>query len=853
VTLLRKLLFLSLIGSSLAAPASGADPAVKLSADIGPRPVAEALAAFGRQMGLQLIYVSRIAEAQQSKGAPAGLTASEALAQLLDGTGLTFEFLNARTVRIFPAPTIVPTTIAGSPLPQESERRAPLRTVTLEEVIVTATRREELASRVPISMAVWTPETMEASGVKGMAAIAALTPAVEYDYFPDFGAGIQSNIAMRGVTSRNGTTTGIYLNDTPLPAPGNWGSAFGPAFPATFDLQRVEVLRGPQSTLLGQNAMGGAVRFITNQPSLDTFDVLVHSEIATTEHGDPSYEIGAAAGGPLINSRVGFRLATWYRLDSGFVDRVPNPVDQPAPTDRNANWSLTKTARGAITFAPSPTVRITPSLTYQSTGVHDSSALNLSLSNLNAGVFINTKQLREPADDRFYLASLRLSATLRDTEITAVSSYFHRNGTAIIDATSYNYGGWGYEGFPEYVLQDNVPGALDMSQAVLSQELRLASSHPDAAFTWVAGVFYSHARDHETDRIGTPPDLGLLHPYGYNAVREGETQLGGFGNATLRFTKRLAASAGVRIERAEYYSTEYAGGSSTRGANGTYGFLPPSVRLAHHEAVVAPSFAFSFQAKPTQLFYATVAKGYRPGGANWPLGNCDPTLRKTEGPDSLWSHEIGTKDISDSGRVQFSTSLFYVSWKKQQQLNDAEVNCRYIGNLADAASRGMDVDLQVLVTHRLRTRLAAAYTDSHFTETLVFPPGGTVPVTLKGDPIGVLPAVQSPWNLNASLDYVIPLTTDIAVSAHVEDVLHSRIAAPQARGTFYERPMSSTNVLDCLAKLGSAHFELTVRIDNTLGAHPEELLRSQKTLLGIRHYGTTLRPRTLALVGSWRP
>ena len=98
----------------MAIAASGADMEVRLSADIGPRPVAEALAAFGRQTGLQLIYVSTIAETQQSKGARAGLTASEALAQLLEGTGLAFEFLNARTVRIFPAPTVVPTVVAAA-------------------------------------------------------------------------------------------------------------------------------------------------------------------------------------------------------------------------------------------------------------------------------------------------------------------------------------------------------------------------------------------------------------------------------------------------------------------------------------------------------------------------------------------------------------------------------------------------------------------------------------------------------------------------------------------------------------------------------------------------------------------
>ena len=151
LTRLHKLLLVILMGSSVAVSASGADSTLRLSADIGPRPVAEALAAFGRQTGLQLIYVSTIAEAQQSKGARAGLTTSEALTQLLDGTGLAFEFLNDRTVRIFPAATVVPTAVVASPMPSQYAGRHASE-LALEEVTVTARRSEEAQSHVPISL-----------------------------------------------------------------------------------------------------------------------------------------------------------------------------------------------------------------------------------------------------------------------------------------------------------------------------------------------------------------------------------------------------------------------------------------------------------------------------------------------------------------------------------------------------------------------------------------------------------------------------------------------------------------------------------------------------------------------------
>src|SRR5215475_6772483 len=185
MTTRRRGLLLGLVWSVFVTSAGGTEPAAVLSADIAPRPVSEALAAFGRQTGLQLIYVSSVADTQYSKGAPAGLAAPAALEQLLDGTGLRFEFLNDRTVRIFPAPTIVPTLSASSYGPQHSaERHASGHTLGLEEVIVRGARGQEPVSRVPVDMVVWTAKAMELSGVKGIAQIGALTPGMDFGFSP---------------------------------------------------------------------------------------------------------------------------------------------------------------------------------------------------------------------------------------------------------------------------------------------------------------------------------------------------------------------------------------------------------------------------------------------------------------------------------------------------------------------------------------------------------------------------------------------------------------------------------------------------------------------------------------------
>src|SRR5215471_3115071 len=257
MTTRRRGLLLGLVWSVVVTSAGGTEPPGVLSADIAPRPVSEALAAFGHQTGLQLIYVSSIAETQYSKGARAGLAVSTALEQLLDGTGLTFEFLNDRTVRIYAASAILPTLTASSPPATHAARHA--RAVSLEEVVVSGARGQEPLSRVPIDMAVWTAEAMEASHVQGIAQIAALTPGVDFGFSPTSGDEY-TDLVIPGVTNQHGAATGVFVDDSPIPPSRN--ATYALTFPPTFDLERVEILRGPQTVLLGDHAMGGAVRFI---------------------------------------------------------------------------------------------------------------------------------------------------------------------------------------------------------------------------------------------------------------------------------------------------------------------------------------------------------------------------------------------------------------------------------------------------------------------------------------------------------------------------------------------------------------------------------------------------------------
>src|SRR5882672_3521278 len=192
----------------------------------------------------------------------------------------------------------------------------------LEEIVVTATRREESISKVPISVSAFSQDMIDQRGIKDFNDVVRFTPGVTIDT-----SGTNA-ISIRGISSSGGAgTTGIYIDDTPIQMR---ALGFNPedTLPKTFDLDRVEVLRGPQGTLFGSGSEGGTVRYIMNQPSVTKESTYARAEVSSTAYGEPSYEAGIAHGGPLIDNVLGFRASVWYRYDGGWIDRVDGQLTE---------------------------------------------------------------------------------------------------------------------------------------------------------------------------------------------------------------------------------------------------------------------------------------------------------------------------------------------------------------------------------------------------------------------------------------------------------------------------------------------------------------------------------------------
>src|SRR5215472_4329728 len=396
-----------------------------LSADIPPENLGRALEAFTELTQVSVTWPPEIdAGALRSHGAHAGIAPQRALAELLQGTGLTFEFVGERTVAIH-APPRQSDAVSVPSLPPE-----------LQEVHIQGLRWERQLTRQPVNVRSLDATTLQDSGIKGLDDIGSLIPGVDFGFFSSVGSGVYTDIIIRGVTDRHGSTTGIFFDDIPLPAARS--NTFGRALTPYFDLAGIEILSGAQGPLLGADTQGGAVRFVTRQPNLQNYNGFAHAEWAATERGDPSYEAGAALGGPLIEDTLGFRLSAWYRSDGGYVSLV-NPfecgVSGPCTVlNKNANSLTSESFRAALTWRVSE-IDITPSLDYTSSRSGDSPAFYTYLSNPGAGQLYNGSLIPQPFTDSFWLGSLRVTHDVHWAELESVTAYYHRKGDLIVDDT----------------------------------------------------------------------------------------------------------------------------------------------------------------------------------------------------------------------------------------------------------------------------------------------------------------------------------------------------------------------------------------------------------------------------------
>jgi outer membrane receptor protein involved in Fe transport len=603
----------------------------------------------------------------------------------------------------------------------------------LTEITVTATRRSEDIQKVPITITAYTQEQMDDLGIRDMDDIARLTPDVQFTHTSGVSGNNSSDISIRGVFSNVGAaTTGIYINDTPIQMrnAGYWNAN---AFPQVFDLERVEVLRGPQGTLFGSSAEGGAIRFITPDPSLEKYSGYLRSDLGFTQDGAPSYELGAAAGGPLIDDKLGFRISVWGREDGGWIDRVS--PDSGAEVDKNANAQRSDAGQAALTFAPVDHLKITGSLFYQDVDADDRSQYWSTLSDPSSGTYRTAARATSPSQDDFYLPAVKITYDTDSVSFFSNSSYFYHRDYAALDYT--NYFGALFDGNPSTYAPGDQPSFafLTNKQSGITQEFRVQSVATDALIDWTAGLYYSRLaqtnNNYTTDGQFSYTSVSGNLPSFTQFTESTDKEVAGYGNVDFNVTHALKVTAGVRVSRTSFVYDQVGNFSGFE--------LTPTAGSAS-TTPVTPKFGLSYQIDPDNFVYATAAKGYRPGGVNGPVPGSlctnEPVPESAAySPDTLWSYELGGKNTLFGGRVQLDSSIYEIKWKNIQQ-NIEYTNCSFsfVGNLGSATGYGGDLMARLKITDDLLAGFSAGYTDISYDQTIIEGVGAIV--AKQGDKIG---------------------------------------------------------------------------------------------------------------------
>ena len=744
--------------------------------------------------------------------------------------------------------------------------------LTLQEVVVTATRREESVERIPISISALSPSDLDAAGIKSIMDLNTLVPGLQFAVPNGFSSAF-TTIAMRGLNSNTGpSTVGIYLDDAPISSRLSGYTNQGSAYPYLFDLNRIEVARGPQGTLFGAGAEGGTVRFISNAPSLTQFSGIAHAEVASTEGGRLSYEAGVAAGGPIVQDKIGFRVSVWDREDGGWVNRVDPWNGQQVAHNANNNHKLA--LKAALAFKVSDNIVITPSVYYQKVTQDDAQRLYAAFSDSPRGNFNNGVGLAEAWTDRWVLPSVKLEWHLPFADLTATGSYLARDVPELLDQAAFvcpslNNGppamaggpptpgcgnplGIGYPNSPADISYTPTGLAIHSSTA----EVRLASNRPDDRISWVVGAFLDHRiqRDFQTSygeaTPSVPTPLGPLFQDQHETFTD--IQVAGFAQVDFHVTDKLTATLGERYSQVRVTVEEASDPRVTALYNAS-----PDVITKSTEKPSTPRAGLSYQVDRNNLFYVSYSKGFRIGGANAavPLA-CPQVVPPTYNSDNVQSYEVGAKDTFLDGRLQVNTSAFHAIWKDIQQY--AGLPCgpfAYSTNAGSAISNGGEIALRAIVTERFRVTLNVSYVDAYYDSNGYDKLGGIL--VGSGDKVGILPQVNAPWTVNTSVDYELPLATGDKLHARGDVNFTSRSPGPfitqlvNSANTYpYALPDPSTTQVNARVGYARKGMDVSLFINNLLNSTPW-LSKYQGVGSSNLITYTTFRPRTVGISANY--
>ncbi|WP_187276593.1 TonB-dependent receptor [Parahaliea maris] len=643
----------------------------------------------------------------------------------------------------------------------------------MEEITVTATRRATSVQDVPYNISALDGSKLADEGITDFSKIARSIPGLTLSDSGRSKNGINNGIVMRGLNvsgsgnedfpSLTDPVVSIYLNETPLFA--NLELR---------DMERVEVLRGPQATLYGSGSLAGTMKYIPAEPDMQAFSGSVKGRASATDESDDfNTDLEATVNIPL-SDKLAFR-GTIANLDNaGYIDSdyIEELDSNGQPTGRaiskeDINDESVQMVRGTLLFTPSDATDITLMYNYQKDDIGGSSATAAGLKGYNSG----TKVLEE-FEREVSLGSLVIKHDMGFAELTSATS-FTRNDADSIHDQSYNYG---YSGFWSYyagVPREVVTGEKHYQGTSKTQELRLASNS-EGSVDWLLGLYYNDV-EHDAqsyDFIAGVDELyAMVNPQapdlGYSNLLSTEFKdRAVFGEVTYHLSDIWQVTVGAR-----YFDQSFSAAQSiTLPPCGIYcGEGPTGLSEASgKEDFTDTLFKFntSYDINDGNKVYFTVAEGFRHGGANGvPVDNLSTPIVEggvfAEHPDYLFfdpdkslNYEVGFKGYPNDV-LRYSAALFYVDWSDPiliVQTPNGGFPVMFNGD--EAESKGVELELGLRLSEALELNIGYTYTDAQLTKDFFIPnvSGGAESSTLGGRKGDKLPGIPK-HTANASLTY----------------------------------------------------------------------------------------------------
>ena len=632
----------------------------------------------------------------------------------------------------------------------------------LEEVVVSAEKRDSTVQKTPISLTAITGAELQAQGVTDLVAVAQQVPGVS---FKTSGPG-QTELEMRGLTSTGGEspTVGFYLDETALTPPAMAQNGKVVIDPSLFDLNRVEILRGPQGTLYGAGSMGGTVKLITNQPDLQNFGVNAEGIFSGTEGGGFNHTENAMLNLPLAQGIAALRIVGTDENISGWINREvlnPFPLEvnngtargnvAAAPVAENftdSNWETLRGGRASLLVKPIDALSIDAGILYQT--IHQGAPNTIDVPPGNE-VHYQPFDVSEPFEDNFNLDTLTVKYDFDKFQIVSATSNWtrHQLQTQDISEAMQDYIG-GFFGPPQNFPFSIAAGGLgagsisedDYSRQV-SEELRIASTGNDP-WQWLAGGYYSSF--HATSHVYSYYE-GFIGQFGTDNLADNHRlldidQYALFGETSYEFMDHLKGTVGLRYFM---YHSDSATSVSGVSANGTSATLFGEAQ----NSGVSPKINLAYIPDDNTTLYGTIAKGFRPGGPNSPIPPpCTPAPNQF-GPDSVWSYELGEKLRFADSRVSVNGDIYYEDWSNIQQEVAPPCGYKFTTNAGKAKVYGAELEVAVIPVTGLTLSQSLGYT--HATNSTTLPEAGVV----AGDRLLDVPEVTA--STTATYRYPLPM------------------------------------------------------------------------------------------------